>query len=136
MKIHVGETQCRGCEACLLACSLLHEGESNPALARLRVQKDMTRYTFHLVFCRHCDQADCVAACPTAAIQVDGRGAVRIDQDACMVCGACAEACESGAIFFNEALGQYYKCDLCPDLAAPACVTICPVSAIVLAEAL
>ncbi|MCD6520555.1 MAG: hypothetical protein J7M05_11605 [Anaerolineae bacterium] len=37
---------CRGCEVCLLACSLWQEGENYPALARLRVEKDMVHYTF------------------------------------------------------------------------------------------
>lgn len=133
MNILIDETACRGCEACLLACSLLHESESNPARARLQVNKDMARYTFTIVFCRDCVDAECQAACPSDAIQPDARGVLCIDDEACLQCGACAEACSYHAIFFQPASGRYVKCDRCSSLESPACVTICPVGALSLA---
>ena len=136
MQILIDETACRGCEACLLACSLLHEGQSNPARARMQVNKDMARYTFEIVFCRECDSPACQAACPSQAIQADARGVLIIDEAACLQCGLCAEACPYHAIFYQAANGRYVKCDRCPSLPAPACVSICPVGALALAVTL
>jgi len=48
MRIHVDVDLCRGCEACELVCSLIHEGESNPQLARVQVQKDMATYIYKI----------------------------------------------------------------------------------------
>jgi Fe-S-cluster-containing hydrogenase component 2 len=44
---------CRDCQTCALACSLHHEGECNLGLARLLVTKDMARYEFDIVICKH-----------------------------------------------------------------------------------
>jgi Fe-S-cluster-containing hydrogenase component 2 len=54
MKIEVQAELCRDCEACALACSVLHEGESNPLLSRVLIQKDMANYKFHIVICEQC----------------------------------------------------------------------------------
>jgi Fe-S-cluster-containing hydrogenase component 2 len=60
---------------------------------------------------------------------------VRIYQDECLQCGACAEACPYQAIFYHPATGFYHKCDLCASRRGPACVEICPVGALTLEAA-
>ena len=135
MKIQVEANLCRDCEACALACSLLHEGQSNPLLSRVLVKKDMANYKFHIVVCEGCEIPDktpeCIQACPTEAIRLDERGVVMIYEDECLQCGECAEACPYEAIFYNESTGLYYKCDLCAGVNdGPACVEICPVEAL------
>jgi len=143
MKIQVDVDVCRGCEACALACSLVHEGVSNPLLSRVLVKKDMAHYRFNLVICEQCHEEgktpECIQACPTEAIRLDERNVVMIYDDECLRCGACAEACPYHAIFFNQSTDQYYKCDLCAGLktadgksSGPACVEICPVDALTL----
>jgi Fe-S-cluster-containing hydrogenase component 2 len=135
MKIQVEAGLCRDCEACALACSVLHEGESNPLLSRVLVKKDMANFQFSIVICEHCQldgrTPDCVQACSVDAIRLDERGVVMIYQDECIQCAACAEACPYEAIFYNENTNQYFKCDLCADQKdGPACVEICPVEAL------
>ena len=135
MKIQVEAAVCRDCEACALACSLLHEGESNPLLSRVRIHKNMSSYTFNIVICEQCQSEgkvpDCIQSCPTDAIRLDERGVVVIDQDECVQCADCAEACQYDAIFYNEASCRYYKCELCAtNNSSPACVEICPVGAL------
>lgn len=127
--------RCRDCQACTLACSLYHESECNPALARLSVSKDMARYEFSIVICRQCEEPQCLAACPTDAMTMDELGIVPIIQDRCIQCGACQQSCPYDAIFFHEARGMYLKCDLCQGRAdGPLCVALCPVGALVLAD--
>jgi Fe-S-cluster-containing hydrogenase component 2 len=126
---------CRDCQACVLACSLHHEGQCHPGLARLRVDKDMARYRFAVRICRHCDDHPCLAACPTEALRLDSRGVVLLLDDECIRCGGCAAVCPHDAIFFHEAADRYVKCDLSADRpAGPLCVEICPVGALALGE--
>ena len=130
---------CRDCQACVLGCSLLHEGVCGPTLARLSVAKDMVRYTFKLTVCEHCDDPECLAACPTGAIALDPRGVAILDEDACVRCSACFEACAYGAIVrvppSAESDARFLKCDLCAGRAeGPVCVELCPVGALTLVE--
>ena len=131
--IKTDATLCRGCEACLLACSLFHERQSAPSLARLTVSKDMATYKFQIVICQHCDEPDCLAACPSEAMRLDSRGVVLIDDAVCNRCGSCAAACPFDAIFYHEGSDRYLKCDLCEGSQdGPLCVAVCPVGALTL----
>ena len=132
IKLEIEAGLCRDCEACVLACSLLHEGASNPELSRVKVFKDMESYRFTIHICQQCeDDPECIQACPNEAIWLNDEGIVVIDQEECIQCGACAEACPYSAIFFNQDAGLYYKCDLCASLERlPACAEICPVDAL------
>jgi Fe-S-cluster-containing hydrogenase component 2 len=127
---------CRDCQACALACSLYHEGECNPSLARLVVSKDMARYEFHIAICQQCDSPDCIPACPTRAMRRDNQGVVTLVEDECTQCGACVDSCPFGAIFYNEVQGRHLKCDHCAGREdGPLCVEVCPVGALTLSGA-
>jgi len=139
-RLEAHNDRCRDCQACVLACSLHHEGQCNLGLARLTVSKDMERYTFDVRICRHCDEPACLSACPVEAMRQDERGVVILDEEKCVKCGACAKACPYDAIVLSEnPEKRYLKCDLCAGRAeGPVCVEVCPVEAIVMegAEAL
>ena len=127
---------CRDCQACTLACSLHHEGECNLGLARLVVSKDMANYEFNILVCQHCDEPDCMVACPSDAMLLDDRGVVMILDEECNRCGACAVACPYDSIFYHEAQDRYLKCELCSGReAGPLCVELCPVEALTLVAA-
>ena len=135
-RIQVDAKLCRDCQTCALACSLHHEGECNLGLARLVVTKDMARYEFDIVICQHCDEPDCILACPSEAMILDERGVVIILDDECSRCGSCAASCPHDAIFYNEVQDRYIKCDLCANRQeGPLCVELCPVGALTFVEA-
>ena len=135
-KIQVDANLCRDCQACVLACSLHHEGECNLGLARLMVTKDMAKYEFDIVICKHCVEPDCMLACPSEAMVLNDRGVVIILDEECNRCGSCAANCPHDTIFYNEAQDRYIKCELCADREqGPLCVEICPVEALTLVEA-
>jgi carbon-monoxide dehydrogenase iron sulfur subunit len=95
----------------------------------------MARYEFDIVICQHCDDPDCVLACPNDALLIDDRGVVILLDEECDRCGACAVDCPHDAIFYNEAQDRYIKCDLCADRKeGPVCVELCPVDALMLVE--
>ena len=136
MILRTDASRCHDCQTCALACSLWHEGECNLNLSRVSVTKDMDRYKFNILVCRHCESPDCVPACPTEALVIDSRGIVVLNEDDCTQCGACADACPYGAIFYNEALNRYLKCDMCAGRDdGPLCEALCPTGALTLVDA-
>ena len=106
--------------------------------------------------CQQCQNPPCVNVCPVAATFSTPEGVVLIDQDRCIGCRICMEACPYDRRFFNwgqppqppEALfveydpehqtparkGTVMKCNFCPHLARsgrlPYCARACPNNAI------
>ena len=106
--------------------------------------------------CQHCQNAPCVNVCPVGATFATPEGVVLIDQQRCIGCRICMEACMYDRRFFNwgqppvppQAMFMHYtpehqtaaikgtvmKCDFCPDMARagrlPYCAQGCPNNAI------
>ena len=134
-RLKADNSLCRDCQACVLACSLVHEGQCSPSLARLRVGKNMHQFTFDILYCRNCESPACVAACPSSAIVPSNGGIPILDDELCTRCGSCVEACPFDAIFYNKARNRYFKCDLCSGHRdGPLCVRVCPVGVLTLVD--
>jgi len=143
----VDTKKCQGCMSCMLACSLVHEGQENLSLARIQViENPFERFPDDVTIeqCRQCVAPACLAACPTGALHVDAEhGNVRrVNVDECIGCMRCVQACPFPAsrAIWNPDEQHAQKCDLCvatphwsqtggPD-GKQACVEICPVGAI------
>lgn len=115
---------CLGCQSCMFACSMTHEGEANPSLSRIQIIRDapsFTKYPYDIVMsvCRQCVSPLCVQNCPTGACHVDAaNGNVRrIDQSKCIGCQRCIESCPQRPhrTIWNHLTGKSTKCDLCVD---------------------
>lgn len=146
--------KCQGCMSCMLACSLVHEGVSNPSFARLQIiQNPFESFPDDIGVeqCRQCVVPACVQACPEDALGAHpDYGYIRLlDRDKCIGCGACFEACPfkpsritGPATEAQNSETTYRKCDLCAQTpfhwdakgggpkGKQACVEICPVGAI------
>ncbi len=88
--------------------------------------------------CQHCEDAACVAACPTGAMARDARtGAVVSDGNKCIGCWMCVMVCPFGGVSADPVGKKALKCDRCPDRTAegldPACVSACPTKALLYA---
>ena len=127
---------CAGCRMCEIACVLTHEGKIHPTHARNIVHKDIQAGDItHVLYCQQCDDPKCLKACPTGALHVDpDTGARVIDQDVCIGCQTCLNACIFAAngqgesrIKYNPETGTCFKCDLCGG--EPKCVKYCPLGA-------
>ena len=142
----VDTKKCAGCQTCVVACSLAHEGSISPSTARIQVIQDRMHSSDgpYQRQCRQCPYPACVEACPTGACSVDeANGNVRwIDQRKCIGCERCIEACpfSPARIQFNPDKGKAQKCDLCKHAdnwdssKGPACIAVCPMNAITLTE--
>lgn len=137
--------KCIGCIACMLACSMVHEGRVSPSLARIQViQNTWARFPgdIDVVMCRQCLDAKCVEACPTSALHVDADhgNVITVDESRCNACQACIDACQytPSRIVWNHERNVAAKCDLCTGAALwnggrvgkQACVEVCPMKAI------
>jgi protein NrfC len=144
---------CLGCQSCMFACSMTHEGLANPSLSRIQIIRDapsFTKYPYDIVMsvCRQCISPLCVQNCPTGACHVDAaNGNVRmIDQSKCIGCRRCINSCPQRPhrTIWNSAKKKSTKCDLCA--AAPywsqkggpdgkqACIETCAVKALKLVK--
>ncbi|HJX12548.1 MAG TPA: 4Fe-4S dicluster domain-containing protein [Dehalococcoidales bacterium] len=83
--------------------------------------------------CNQCHRPPCVTVCPVGATYQTHDGVVLIDQDHCIGCRYCIQACPYGARFFLPELGVVDKCTWCYHRInrglIPACVEVCPVGA-------
>ena len=113
---------CLGCQSCMFACSMTHEGEGNPSVSRIQIIRDapsFTKYPYDIVMsvCRQCVTPLCVQNCPTGACHVDAaNGNVRrISEEKCIGCRQCINSCPQRPhrTIWNPVKNKSTKCDLC-----------------------
>jgi protein NrfC len=138
---------CAGCYGCMLACSLVHEGETNLSLSRIQVHRavlDEYPFDIQINVCRQCPEPLCVENCPTGACHVSAEnGNIRmIDAEKCIGCMTCIESCPfiPHRPIWNHITEKAMKCDMCTDTpyynkkgginGTQACVEACPANAL------
>jgi len=134
MKVrYIDPSKCIGCRACEVACEREHGGIAHVTVYIVENAELCIPYA-----CRHCENAPCVAVCPTGAMSRLDTGAVVVNPLLCIGCRMCQIVCPFGIPVFEPRLKVMVKCDLCRDRASrglpPACVATCPTGATFLAE--
>ena len=129
---------CIGCHACTVACKSEHD-------VPLGVNRTWLKYVetgthpdtdrlFSVMRCNHCDDAPCMTICPTSALYRADNGVVDFQDDDCIGCKACMNACPYDAIYLNPETNTAHKCNFCnhriEDGLEPSCVVVCPTQAI------
>jgi len=139
--------RCLGCRSCEIACAMEHSTSKTLRGAVRESPRPQRRVTVETagshslpIQCLHCEDAPCVAVCPTGAMHRDEQsGIVRIDEDLCIGCKLCILMCPLGVLSVGEAGRSTIKCDQCIDRQAegrePACVEACPTHALQLVDA-
>lgn len=118
LALEVEEGKCWGCKACEVACKQENRTPDDVKLIRItedgpRLVDDRWHFVFHANRCLHCQEPDCIPACPVAAITQRSDSVVILDREACIGCRACITACPFNAIAFDEAAAVASKCNLC-----------------------
>ncbi len=141
-------TRCIDCRACMMACSAENNIPANKTriwLAGVGLRgtyPDLERATM-VYHCMHCEDPDCLSACPVGAYTKREDGPVLYDSSKCIGCRYCMNACPFGVPHFDYDKGLLQgafidKCTLCPQRVdqglEPACVATCPTDALMYGE--
>jgi formate dehydrogenase iron-sulfur subunit len=128
-------SKCIGCRSCVNACEV--QNKLTPESVYTTIQSiplGGSQTSFFKRQCMHCTEASCEAVCPTGSISHQG-DAVIINQNWCIGCGYCVQACPFGIPHKDEITGTTRKCVLCVDRTSiglePACVAACPQHAVI-----
>ena len=133
---------CIGCHACTVACKSEHDiplGVNRTWVKYIETGSfpDVDRH-FSVMRCNHCDDAPCIAICPTNALFRAPNGVVDFDDENCIGCKGCMNACPYDAIYINPATDTAHKCNFCNHRIEaglePSCVVVCPTHAIKVAD--
>lgn len=148
--IFIDGAKCLGCKSCELACCAAHSTSGTITGAFLGGEELQTRVHVEPsgvgafpIQCRHCEDALCVKACVTGAMERGVDGTVVYDAKKCLGCAMCVIACPFGvcetlkkAVKTEDSVNAVSKCDLCAGRGAgPACVEGCPTGALCYEEA-
>lgn len=140
--IYLDIEKCLGCRSCIFACAVEHSTSKNRIEAVSETPRPKAR--LHMVVaegtavplqCRHCEDAPCVAVCPTKAIEKLGpQEPVIIHERRCIGCTFCMVVCPFGVISLSNEGRAAVKCDRCVEREQkgrlPACVEACPTGAL------
>ena len=134
----IDQNRCIGCHACTVAC----KEEHNIALGVNRtwvkyIEKGRypdTRRHFAVLRCNHCDDAPCIEICPTVALFRRADGIVDFDNERCIGCKSCMQACPYDALYIDPDRNTAAKCNFDASRVEmgykPACEVVCPTQAI------
>lgn len=135
----IDNRKCIGCHACTVACKAEHDTPIGVNRTWVKyIEKGefpATRRHFSVMRCNHCANAPCVEICPVTALYHRPDGIVDFDKNRCIGCKACTQACPYDALYIDPQSHTAAKCNYCAhridlDL-EPACVNVCPETAIV-----
>lgn len=144
-RIMINKELCEGCLNCVLACMAEHNLEDK-SIVKLDLENTESESRNHIeidmygkkapIFCRHCDNPECVNTCTTGAMTKDlETGIVSYNEDKCASCFMCVMSCPYGVLKpSNNDKKVIIKCDLCSERETPRCVENCPTGAIYIEE--
>ena len=135
----IDNRKCIGCHACTVACKSEHDvaiGVNRTHVKYIETgEYPNSNREFSVHRCNHCEDAPCTKICPTTALFTRSDGIVDFDDDRCIGCKACMQACPYDALYIDPDKGTAAKCNYCAhrleNSYEPACVIVCPVEAIV-----
>ena len=123
--------RCIGCGSCQMVCFY---GQKDRGYGMVELAKVGGETLTLPQYCRQCELAACVEACPTGALIKLETGEIFRSPSMCVGCRSCSIACPFGVISNVLEKHRVPKCDGCADLVdggrKPLCVSVCPASAL------
>jgi Fe-S-cluster-containing dehydrogenase component/formate-dependent nitrite reductase membrane component NrfD len=135
----IDNRKCIGCHACTVACKSEHQVPIGVDRTWVKYIEKGTfpnnRRLFTVMRCNHCEWAPCVTICPVTALHRRSDGVVDFNNERCIGCKACLQACPYDALYIDPDTHTAAKCNFCTHrLEAglqPSCVVVCPEQAII-----
>ncbi len=135
----IDNRKCIGCHACTVACKSEHDvpvGVNRTWVKQTeKGEYPNTSRLFSVLRCNHCTDAPCVEICPVEALYTRDDGIVDFNNERCIGCKSCMQACPYDALYIDPQTQTAAKCNYCAhrvDIGLePACVNICPEHAII-----
>lgn len=131
----VNQAKCTGCQRCEINCTLANDGVCSTYISRVKVGRNLhlrgkegmlnQSFVYFPDTCRQCKEPACGNACPQGAVTSDDKGIKYVDQEVCIGCGACVQACPWHMPSVNPETKKAGKC-----IACGACVAGCPSGAL------
>ena len=128
-------TKCVNCELCVEACRREnHLSDDTPDRRRISLYVNAKGENVTLsTSCMHCAEPSCLQVCPAGAITKGEAGIVAVDQERCIGCKYCYQACPYEVPRYNSVAMD--KCDCCLGAGVPAggtphCVRACKFDAL------
>ncbi len=108
----------------------------DPRMESLRqqgIESAAIRSFFVPKLCNQCDSPPCVQVCPVGATFKTAEGVILVDDERCIGCRYCIQACPYGARYLHPVKQTADKCTFCYHRVRkglfPACVEVCPTQA-------
>ena len=121
--------KCTGCMICQLTCALKNEKVLSFVHSRIAIVRRELEGMYYPIFCLQCEIPACEMVCPTKAlVRNEETGAIEVEEEQCIGCRLCVQACPFGGISYHSGRGKSFKCELCGG--DPECVKVCEVEAI------
>ena len=152
--------KCIGCNRCAVACKAENDVPDVPFYFRTWVERytitrdgdvavenislgprkettqdvrEVVRTFFVPKLCNHCQNPPCVQVCPVGATFQTKDGVVLVNENTCIGCRYCIQACPYGARYLHPGTRTADKCTFCYHRIShgllPACVEVCPTQA-------
>lgn len=141
-RIMIESDKCEGCKNCSIACMQAHRGApgtiydldlTDPANETRNIIRLNSHGSYIPIFCRHCDEPECVNSCMSGALTKDAvNNHIRYDANQCGSCFMCVMNCPYGVLKPDHITQSFIiRCDFCVnDQEQPNCVKSCPKKAI------
>ena len=135
----IDNRKCIGCHACTVACKSEHDVPVGVNRTWVKQTEKGTfpdtRRLFSVMRCNHCEDAPCVTICPVEALYTREDGVVDFNNNRCIGCKSCMQACPYDSLYIDPETQTAAKCNYCApriDVGLePACVNVCPEHAII-----
>lgn len=131
-------TLCIGCNACQEACKKannLAEGEEKKLSPSAYTALEEHDGVFVRRMCQHCEEPTCASVCPVGAFTKTPEGPVLYDENKCIGCRYCMQACpfQVPRYEWGSTYPRVQKCVFCHGRITqglqPACAEACPTGA-------
>jgi Fe-S-cluster-containing dehydrogenase component len=124
--------KCLGCFSCMSVCSVINHNNHSliKSAIKVRTTGGMSS-SFIAIVCLGCNenQPACMEVCPSFALEKRTGGGVLVNEEKCIGCRKCEEACVVHAVNFDEETKKPIICRHCG-----ICTHYCPHGCLLMVE--